>query len=86
MLTTVTHLLHIRMVRFRTLPGATCAVLCDLQTANAGGATDPGSNETHPLMPGIRSPEIRVTDWPRTLHDKQLTGFSPLTLGMPEAC
>ena len=41
--------------------------------------------DRHPLMPGIRSPEITRTDWPRTLHDKQLTGFSPLNLGMAEA-
>ncbi len=39
---------------------------------------------THPLMPGIRSLEINNTDWPRTLHDKQLTGFSPLSLGMAD--
>jgi hypothetical protein len=40
---------------------------------------------THPLMPGIRCAEINCTDWPRTLHDKQLTGFSPLALGMSRA-
>ncbi|MDA0337030.1 MAG: PQQ-binding-like beta-propeller repeat protein, partial [bacterium] len=45
-------------------------------------------NETHPthvLMPGIRCAEINSTAWPRTLHDKQLTGFSPLGLGMSDA-
>jgi hypothetical protein len=40
---------------------------------------------THPLMPGVRCAEINNPDWPRTLHDKQLTGFSPLTCGMSEA-
>ena len=40
---------------------------------------------THPLLPGVRSPELWNTDWPRTLHDKQLTGFSPLTCGMKTA-
>lgn len=39
-------------------------------------------HDTHPLMPGIRCAEIQQPDWPRTLHDKQLTGFSPLSLGM----
>ncbi len=46
----------------------------------AGKATD-----THPLMAGIRCAEINQPDWPRTLHDKQLTGFSPLVLGMSRA-
>ncbi|MBT3341558.1 MAG: PQQ-binding-like beta-propeller repeat protein [Gemmatimonadetes bacterium] len=41
--------------------------------------------DTHPLMPGIRCAEINRSDWPRTLHDKQLTGFSPLNLGMSQA-
>ena len=36
-------------------------------------------------MPGSRSAEINSRDWPRTLHDKQLTGFSPLHLGMGRA-
>ena len=40
---------------------------------------------THPLMPGIRSAELWNPNWPRTLHDKQLTGFSPLTLDMAQA-
>ena len=46
---------------------------------------DSSPASTHPLMPGIRSAEINCPDWPRTLHDKQLTGFSPLVLGMTEA-
>ena len=37
---------------------------------------------THPLMPGVRCDEINNPNWPRTLHDKHLTGFSPLKLGM----
>ena len=40
------------------------------------------AQSTHPLMPGLRCDEILLNDWPRTLHDKQITGFSPLTLGM----
>ena len=40
---------------------------------------------THPLLPGVRSAELWNADWPRTLHDKQLTGFSPLTCGMQTA-
>jgi hypothetical protein len=43
------------------------------------------SRLTHPLLPGVRCSEIWNTDWPRTLHDKQLTGFSPLICGMKEA-
>jgi hypothetical protein len=40
---------------------------------------------SHPLVPGVRCDEIRDPNWPRTLHDKHLTGFSPLALGMTEA-
>jgi len=40
---------------------------------------------THPLMPGVRSDEVWSPDWPRVLHDRQLTGFSPLVCGMAEA-
>ena len=40
---------------------------------------------THPLMPGVRCDEINNPNWPRTLHDKHITGFSPLTLGMTES-
>jgi len=41
--------------------------------------------DTHPLLPGVRSKELWNKDWPRVLHDKQLTGFSPLNCGMAEA-
>ena len=41
--------------------------------------------DTHPLLPGIRTPEVWNRDWPRSLHDKQITGFSPLTCGMTQA-
>jgi hypothetical protein len=41
--------------------------------------------DSHPLMPGIRSPEIWNKDWPRTHHDKLATGFSPLVCGMQGA-
>ena len=43
------------------------------------------AQSTHPLMPGVRCDEILNKDWPRTLHDKHITGFSPLTLGMTES-
>ena len=47
---------------------------------------DPGAAPlTHPLMPGVRSAELWNEDWPRTLHDKQITGFSPLVCGMKSA-
>ncbi len=36
---------------------------------------------THPLMPGIVSSELHNRAWPRTYHDKLVTGFSPLTRG-----
>lgn len=45
----------------------------------------PTSALTHPLVPGVRCDEIRNPNWPRTLHDKHITGFSPLTLGMTES-
>jgi hypothetical protein len=46
---------------------------------------DKTTRDTHPLMPGLRCTEINNVDWPRTLHDRQLTGFSPLVLGMSHA-
>lgn len=46
------------------------------------GAVPP---DTHPLLPGIRSPEVWNTNWPRTLHDKLATGFSPLVCDMKQA-
>ena len=39
-------------------------------------------SDTHPLMPGVRCEGINDPEWPRSLHDKQITGFSPLTCGM----
>lgn len=36
-------------------------------------------------MPGIRCDQINDPEWPRTLHDKQITGFSPLVCGMKDA-
>lgn len=52
-------------------------------TAAPGPAARP--RLTHPLMPGVRCTELWNRDWPRTLHDKQLTGFSPLVCGMKRA-
>ena len=51
----------------------------------AWGNEPEASNLTHPLLPGVRSAEVWNEDWPRTLHDKQITGFSPLVLGMQSA-
>lgn len=51
-------------------------------TATWGQTVKP---DIHPLLPGIRSTEVWNKDWPRVYHDKQLTGFSPLTLGMKDA-
>ena len=53
-------------------------------TAGAANAGD-APRLTHPLLPGVRSAEVWNPAWPRTLHDKQLTGFSPLLLGMKSA-
>ena len=39
----------------------------------------------HPLMPGVRCAELWNPNWPRTLHDEQITGFSPLVCGMEKA-
>lgn len=39
----------------------------------------------HPLLPGVRSPEVWNRAWPGTMHDKLLTGFSPLKCGMKKA-
>ncbi len=73
------------MRSFANIP--TLVVLCNLfscATVLEAPAVNAPIQTTHPLMPGIRSAEIAKADWPRTLHDKQLTGFSPLTLGMDE--
>ncbi|MBI2297862.1 MAG: VCBS repeat-containing protein [Armatimonadetes bacterium] len=48
-------------------------------------ADAPAHPAEHPLLPGIRCPEVWNRDWPRVMHDKQLTGFSPLPLGMKTA-
>jgi hypothetical protein len=36
-------------------------------------------------MPGVRCAGINNPYWPRTLHDEQITGFSPLVCGMRSA-
>ncbi len=58
--------------------GVLLPVLVDAQSSSSGTGT-------HPLLPGIRSNEVNNPEWPRTLHDAQLTGFSPLTCGMTQA-
>ena len=60
---------------------------CILQSAVAD-LTRARADETpdaHPLMPGIKSRELNNPDWPRTYHDRLVTGFSPLAGGMAEA-
>lgn len=47
-----------------------------------GGAERRGE---HPLLPGVRSAEVWNPEWPGTMHDKLLTGFSPLNCGMRES-
>jgi len=49
----------------------------------ASSASPP--SDSHPLMPGIRSAELWNANWPRALHDKLATGFSPLICGMKES-
>ncbi len=60
-------------------------VILSLVSASFGHCEDPNRLETHPLMPGIRCPGLLDKDWPRPMHDKLATGFSPLTCGMKEA-
>lgn len=50
-------------------------------SATAGEAKPP----EHPLLAGIRSPEVWNPHWPSVAHDKLLTGFSPLECGMKRA-
>lgn len=60
-------------------------LLCLLAIAISGGVGAAPDRTTHPLMPGVRSPELWNPEWPRPLHDKQITGFSPLVCGMRQA-
>ena len=59
-----------------------CSVGIVGMLSNRAEGTPP---DTHPLMPGIRSPEVWNANWPRTLHDKLATGFSPLVCNMQHA-
>jgi len=43
------------------------------------------ATETHPLMPGIRMRELWDRNWPRPLHDRLATSFSPLVCNMKTA-
>ncbi len=52
---------------------------------NSVSAERSEESSTHPLMPGIRTPDIQHPGWPRTLHDSLATGFSPLSGGMDKA-
>lgn len=70
-------------MRTMLIPFYTTLAFQALSTCWAG---EPGSSpNTHPLMPGVRTSELWNTDWPRTLHDKLATGFSPLVCGLSEA-
>ncbi|MCA9231439.1 MAG: PQQ-binding-like beta-propeller repeat protein [Planctomycetales bacterium] len=42
-------------------------------------------SDTHPLMPGIRMRQLWDRNWPRPLHDRLATSFSPLVCNMKEA-
>ncbi len=64
------------------LPGAPIAAMLMAGLCGIAAAQDAG---THPLLPGIRCPDVLDPGWPRLFHDRQITGFSPLTLGMSEA-
>ena len=48
-------------------------------------AQEPRDWHTHALVPGVRLRDPIRNDWPRTFHDEQLTGFSPLTCGLHAA-
>ncbi len=67
--------------RMLTLTALLIAAL-PLRAQDTGGRS---TAMTHPLVPGVRCDEIHNPNWPRTLHDKHLTGFSPLKLGMTES-
>ena len=71
-------------MRQQTSIPAFAASLFLITGGSAMAAQSDAPRTTHPLMPGIRSAEIWNRDWPRVLHDKQITGFSPLPLGMRE--
>ena len=40
---------------------------------------------THSLMPGVRSADLHDANWPRAMHDRLATGFSPLICNMSES-
>jgi hypothetical protein len=61
------------------------AVVLSLSFPMASFAAGPTSSSTHRLMPGLRSTDLRDGDWPRTMHDKLATGFSPLNCAMAQA-
>ncbi|MFH1264355.1 MAG: VCBS repeat-containing protein, partial [Planctomycetota bacterium] len=58
-------------------------LVASLWTAVAAIAGEEEARE-HPLLKGVRSPEVWNREWPGTLHDKLLTGFSPLNCGMKQ--
>ena len=58
--------------------------LSPIMLALSGAAAEERTSE-HPLLPGIRSPEVWNPYWPSAAHDRILTGFSPLGCGMKGA-
>jgi len=66
--------------RFFTI---TVVVILQLCLATAG-STQTINPDAHPLLPGIRAKELWDPNWPRTMHDRLATGFSPLVCNLSE--
>ena len=58
------------------------ALVVAYQEVLLGEGADHEFAETHPLMPGIRMRELWDRNWPRPLHDRLATNFSPLVCNM----
>ena len=71
-----------RNVQTRVLRGSCLSALFCALVSVISGADKKGE---HPLLPGVRTPEVWNREWPVTMHDKLLTGFSPLNCGMKTA-
>jgi hypothetical protein len=62
------------------------AMLWFVSEAAVASAQMPSRNSSsHPLMPGVRSSDLYDPNWPRAMHDRLATGFSPLACNMTEA-
>ena len=60
-------------------------VSCSGTAISSHGQTLIERATTHPLMPGVRSVDLHDSNWPRAMHDRLATGFSPLVCNMSEA-